>query len=176
MGGSLVHKDSEGHSGVIYPDLAQRMSAGRGIWHSERNDQSGTDEAVDLVQMWVVPDETETTPTYEQLNLSPSDLEGRLAVIASGMPQHADETAIHIRNRRAAFHVARLDVGVSVEVPDAPFVHLYLPRGEVVLEDAGTLQAGDAVRLTAAGQRRVSALVPSEVLAWEMHASLASRS
>ena len=36
--GSLVHQDSQGHSGVIYPGLAQRMSAGRGIMHSEKND------------------------------------------------------------------------------------------------------------------------------------------
>lgn len=36
--GSLVHQDSTGHSGLIYPGLAQRMSAGRGILHSEKND------------------------------------------------------------------------------------------------------------------------------------------
>jgi quercetin 2,3-dioxygenase len=172
LNGSLVHKDSVGHSGVLYPDLAQRMSAGRGIWHSERNDRAAEGEFVELVQMWVVPDEAETTPGYEQLNLTPADLDGKLAVIASGMSEHDNETAIHIRNRSAAFHVARLQPGQSIEVPDAPFVHVYLASGEVLLEDAGTLEAGDAVRLTAAGQRRVRASAPSEVLIWEMHSTL----
>ena len=36
--GSLVHQDSEGNNGLIYPGLAQRMSAGTGILHSEKND------------------------------------------------------------------------------------------------------------------------------------------
>ena len=60
--GSLVHQDSTGHSGVIYPGLAQRMSAGTGILHSEKNDswrlQGGAEHAepVHFVQMWVVPD------------------------------------------------------------------------------------------------------------------------
>jgi hypothetical protein len=61
--GSLVHQDSTGHSGVIYPGLAQRMSAGRGILHSEKNDswtltnEQSHSEPVHFVQMWVVPDE-----------------------------------------------------------------------------------------------------------------------
>jgi hypothetical protein len=57
--------------------------------------------------------------------------------------------------------------GESVAVPDAPFAHVYLARGRLDLE------AGDAARLTAAGERRLTAVEPSEVLIWEMHASLA---
>src|SRR3954451_9523222 len=58
--GQLVHQDSEGHNGVIYPGLAQRMSAGTGILHSEKNDLSvrltepnNSDDPVHFVQMWV---------------------------------------------------------------------------------------------------------------------------
>ena len=177
LNGSLVHQDSEGHAGVIYPNLAQRMTAGTGIRHSERNDRpSGNADAeqpLDLIQMWVVPDETGVDPGYEQLELNPSDVQGRLAVVASGMPRHHGQAAIRIRNRYAALHVARLEPGESVAVPDAPFAHVYLARGRLDLEAEGQLEAGDAARLTAAGERRVTAVEPSEVLIWEMHASLA---
>src|SRR5919199_3131234 len=70
--GSLVHQDSTGHSGVIYPGLAQRMSAGRGILHSEKNDawrvdpDRATDQPVHFVQMWVLPDSSGARPGYEQ--------------------------------------------------------------------------------------------------------------
>jgi hypothetical protein len=88
------------------------------------------------------------------------------------MPRHRDQAAIRIRNRYAALHVARLEPGESVAVPDAPFAHVYLARGQMDLEAEGTLDAGDAARLTAAGQRRLAATEPSEVLIWEMHASI----
>jgi hypothetical protein len=122
--------------------------------------------------MWVVPDENEVAPGYEQLELDPSDIQGRLAVVASGMPRHRDQAAIRIRNRYAALHVARLGPGENVTVPDAPFVHVYVTRGQLDLEAGGLLDAGDAARLTAAGGRRLGAVEASEVLIWEMHASL----
>jgi redox-sensitive bicupin YhaK (pirin superfamily) len=114
LDGSLVHQDSEGHTGLIYPNLAQRMTAGTGIRHSEKNDRPAVnpdgERPLDLIQMWVVP--------------------------------------------------------------DAPFAHVYLARGRMDLEAEGALDAGDAARLTAAGERRLTAAEPSEVLIWEMHASL----
>src|SRR5260370_5312110 len=152
------------------------MTGGPGIRHSEKNDRPAISPAagrpLDLVQMWVVPDETEVRHGYEQLELDPSDLQGRLAVVASGMARHRDRAAIRIRNRYAALHVARLEPGERVTVPDAPFVHVYITRGQLNLETEGPLRAGDAARLTAAGARRLDAAKPSEVLIWEMHASL----
>src|SRR5208282_3503911 len=178
LNGLLVHQDSEGHTGIIYPNLAQRMTAGTGIRHSEKNDRPGASPAagqpLDLVQMWVVPDENEVEPGYEQLELNPSDIQGQLAVVASGMTRHRDQAAIRIRNRYAALHVAQLQPGGRVTVPDAPFVHVYVARGQMDLEAVGLLDAGDAARLTAAGGRRLNAVEPSEVLIWEMHASLAT--
>jgi redox-sensitive bicupin YhaK (pirin superfamily) len=169
LSGALVHQDSEGNHGAIYPGLAQRMSAGTGILHSEKND-AGSD-AVHFVQMWVLPDAAGVTPGYEQLEIADAAMRGKLATVASGIPRHADEAAIRIGNRDAALYAARLQPGESVELPDAPYVHLFVPVGSIELEAAGTLSEGDAVRLTAAGARRVVAVSPSEILVWEMHAS-----
>jgi redox-sensitive bicupin YhaK (pirin superfamily) len=176
--GSLVHQDSTGHSGVIYPGLAQRMSAGRGILHSEKNDSwtitgdQTHSEPVHFVQMWVAPDESGRAPGYQQLEVDDELLRGRLVTIASGMPEHKDEAAISIGNRYAALHGARLEAGDSIELPQAPYLHLFVPRCSVTLEGAGELREGDAVRFTASGGQRVTAAEPAEILVWEMHAGL----
>lgn len=178
MQGSLVHQDSTGNNGVIYPGLAQRMSAGRGILHSEKNDSwtlTGREthsEPVHFVQMWVVPDESGRDPGYQQLEIDDELLRGRLVTIASGMPEHRDHSAITIGNKYAALHGARLQAGESVQLPQAPYLHLFVPRGAVSLEGAGELLEGDAARLTATGGQRVTATEPSEILLWEMHAGL----
>jgi hypothetical protein len=156
------------------------MSAGTGILHSEKNDswrlQGGPShtDPVHFVQMWVVPDERGITPGYEQLEIEHDLLSGSLVPVASGMPQHDGSSAIRIKNRYAALHVARLHSGQSVELPDAPFLHLFVARGDVTLEGAGSLATGDAVRFTATGGQRVTASAPAEILVWEMHASLAA--
>jgi quercetin 2,3-dioxygenase len=177
--GSLVHQDSEGNRGVIHPGLAQRMSAGTGILHSERNDgwrrpeAHGEPEPVRFVQMWVLPDERGVDPGYEQAEIGADRLRGGLVPVASGMERYRDATAIRINNRFAALHAGRLRSGEHVEVPDAPFVHLFVAHGTVDLEGAGTLAEGDAVRLTGVGGQQVTALDDAELLVWEMHAAAA---
>ena len=145
--GSLVHQDSTGHNGVIYPGLAQRMSAGSGILHSEKNDswRLGGEQhrdPVHFVQMWVVPDEGGITPGYEQLEIDADLLAGGLVPVASGMERYDGAAAIRIKNKYAALHAARLQPGQSVELPEAPFLHLFVPRGAVTLEGAGPLSTG----------------------------------
>jgi quercetin 2,3-dioxygenase len=177
--GSLVHQDSTGHSGIIYPGLAQRMSAGTGILHSEKNDSwrlpdggAQHTEPVHFVQMWVVPDENLITPGYEQLEIDDVLLRGGLVPVASGMDKHDGAAAIRIKNKYAALYAARLAPGDTVELPEAPFLHLFVARGAVSLEGAGPLGEGDAVRFTATGGQRVTADEPAEILVWEMHAQV----
>jgi redox-sensitive bicupin YhaK (pirin superfamily) len=185
--GSLVHRDSEGNAGLIYPGLAQRMSAGTGVQHSEKNDRwpahgraPGNErtvpgrEPVHYVQMWVVPDELGVRPGYQQVEITDELLAGGLVPVASGMDTYRDTAAVHIHNRHAALHAARPRPGHAVRLPDAPFLHLFLPCGTVTVEEAGELAAGDAARFTATGGHRLTASEPAEVLVWEMHATLGS--
>jgi redox-sensitive bicupin YhaK (pirin superfamily) len=167
LDGSLAHRDSAGNDGVIYPGLAQRMSAGSGISHSEHN--ASATEPVRFVQMWVQPDVAGIEPGYQQRAIDDDELAGRLATIASGMPGH--DAAISIHNRSAALHGARLAPGDELALPDAPYLHVFVARGQVDFEQT-ELGEGDAVRLTASDGVRLTARVPAEILVWEMHAAL----
>jgi quercetin 2,3-dioxygenase len=167
LDGSLEHRDSAGNSGVVYPGLAQRMSAGTGILHSEKN--ASDSDPVRFVQMWVRPDELGIAPGYQQHEIDADRLDGRLATIASGIPEH--DAAISIHNRAAALHGARLRPGDDVALPAAPYLHVYVARGGVTIPEYD-LNEGDAARLTNSTGMRVTAAEPAEILVWEMHAGL----
>ena len=179
LDGALVHQDSTGHNGLIHPGLAQRMSAGTGILHSEKNDSwtlTGEPEhrtPVHFVQMWVIPDEAGITPGYEQLDIGDELDRGGWTTLASGMPGHAGRRAIGIRQKHAALHVARIRPGETLQIATAPFVHLFVARGGVELESAGALATGDTARVTGSeGQRVTAGPDGAEVLMWEMTAAI----
>ncbi len=162
--GQLEHKDSAGNTGILYPGLAQRMSAGTGIWHSEMN-LSRTDP-VHFVQMWVLPDRTGVLPSYEQADINGQLEGGGLVPLASGRGYDA---AISIQQQGATLWGGRLKPGGWLTIPDAAHVHVYVAKGAADLERAGRLSSGDAARLMAAGGLRLSATPESsaEVLIWE---------
>lgn len=164
LDGELEHKDSEGHTGIIYPGLAQRMSAGTGIWHSEMNPSK--DKDVHFVQMWVVPETERLSPGYEQLDINAQLKRGGLVPIASG---RGHDAAITIRQRGAVLWGGWLKPAERVPLPVAPFVHVYVAKGTVALEGAGRLSAGDSARLTGAGGPYITAdeKTGAEVLIWE---------
>jgi redox-sensitive bicupin YhaK (pirin superfamily) len=162
LSGRLEHKDSQGNVGELYPGLAQRMSAGTGIWHSEIN--AARHEDVHFIQMWVPPDTEAISPSYEQLDINDQLDKGGLQPIASGQGHDA---AISIRQKGAVLYGGRLQPGETVEVPDGRHVHLFVAVGSADLEQGGALAEGDAARLTGAGARRLEAGPGgAEVLVW----------
>jgi redox-sensitive bicupin YhaK (pirin superfamily) len=163
LDGELEHKDTLGNAGVIYPGLAQRMSAGTGIWHSEMNPRGDAD--VRFVQMWVLPDTQRVDPSYEQLDVNAELDRGGLHAIASG---RGHDAAISIRQRDAVLWGGRLHAGEVVTVPDSRHVHVFVARGSATLGAAGVIGEGDSVRLTAAGSPTLTAGDDgAEVLVWE---------
>jgi quercetin 2,3-dioxygenase len=97
-------------------------------------------------------------------------LGAELVTIASGIPGH--EAAITLHNGNAALHGTRLQPGDSVNLPPAPYLHLFLPLGRATVEGIGELEQGDAVRFTNADGQGLTASEPTELLIWEMHTRL----
>lgn len=166
--GALVHEDSSGRRGVVHPGEVQRMSAGSGVLHSERNHAAQAGPDLRLVQMWVAPRQVGGAPEHEHRDLTGALRGGELVPVASGLPRHRGSGCAGLRSD-AALHVARLGTGGSVVLPDAPSLHVFLARGGAELEGAGSLAEGDAVRLTGTGGQRLQARGEAEVLVWEMH-------
>jgi quercetin 2,3-dioxygenase len=162
LAGRLEHRDSEGNHGELYPGLAQRMSAGTGIEHSEMNPSST--EEVHFVQMWVPPDAEGVAPGYEQRDVNSALDKGGLRPIASGQ---GHEGAISIHQRDAVLWGARLQANEATTVPDGRHVHLFVAAGSVDLQDAGALAEGDAARLVQAGTRTLTpGPTGAEILVW----------
>jgi redox-sensitive bicupin YhaK (pirin superfamily) len=147
---------------VIYPGLAQRMSAGRGIRHSEMN--ASDTEPVHFVQMWVLPDTTGVEPGYEQKDISEALTSGQLVPIASGK---GHDNAVSIHQRGAVLWGGRIPAGGSVEIPTDEHVHLFVATGSGHLDDGTAVGAGDGVRVSGAQPMRFTADQDgAELLVW----------
>jgi redox-sensitive bicupin YhaK (pirin superfamily) len=153
--GELAHEDDHGHRGRVGPGVVQRMSAGRGVSHSEVN--ANPDQQLRLVQMWLLPDEQGGLPSYEQKVVP--EREGLVAV-ASG---RGHDGAVRLRQAAAVLWVARGEV----TLPQAPHVHVLITGEHGELGDSGELAHGDAVRLRDHG---ALSLRTDQALVWEMHA------
>ncbi len=148
LDGELEHKDSMGTGSVIAPGDVQRMSAGRGVLHSEYN--ASRTAPVHFLQIWIQPNVTGVAPSYEQKRIARDDMRGRLRLIAS--PDGRDgSVTIH---QDATVHAGLLD-GADVlryELAPGRRVYVHVIRGDAHLNGAG-LAAGDAAKVT--GEREV---------------------
>jgi len=137
--GALAHKDSTGTSGTIRPGDVQRMSAGRGVLHSEHN--ASKSESVHFLQIWIMPNAHGVTPTYEQKTFADDEKRGKLRLVAS--PDGADgSVTIHADAR---VYATLLDAGARVEhaVAKGRGAWVHVARGSVKV-NGETLRAGDA--------------------------------
>lgn len=107
--GDLEHQDSMGNKTVIKKGDIQVMSAGTGIQHSEYNKNKDTE--VKFLQIWVIPNQQNVQPRYDQITLNPEDRKNKLQQILS--PDPTDKGVwIH---QDAWFHLAQFDAGTETE-------------------------------------------------------------
>jgi len=162
LSGKLEHHDSEGNHGVLYPGLAQRMSAGRGIRHSEMN--ASKTEPVHFVQMWVLPDTAGVDPGYEQRDINDALAKGGLVPIASGK---GHDGAVSIHQHDAVLWGGRLGAGATVDLPTDDHVHVFVALGDGSLSDDTQMSAGDAARITGGDALQFTAGADgAELLVW----------
>jgi len=81
INGELLHEDNKGNSCIIHADEVQRMTAGKGIIHSEYNPSQS--QELHLLQIWIIPDEMDLRPDYEQKEFTYNSKTSKLCLIAS---------------------------------------------------------------------------------------------
>lgn len=161
--GALEHKDSMGNGSVIKAGNLQYMSAGSGVFHSEFN--PSPDEAVRLLQIWILPDEKGAKPRYAEKSLRES-ASGRLHLMTS---KSGRDGSIAIR-QDADLWLAKLEPGQTVRHALAPGRNawLHVAEGEVVL-NGQTLSGGDAAAVTEESKLELSANKVSQVLLFDLN-------
>lgn len=161
--GALQHQDSIGGGGIIRPGEIQRMSAGRGIVHSEFN--ASREHAAHLLQIWITPSQSGLEPSYEQKAIAPEAVHNKLARIAAPAPKEGEVRLV----QDAEIWAGKLDQDVVVVHPLASGRRCWIQLVTGALElGEMTLQPGDAAAITGEREVRVRALAPSEVLLFDM--------
>jgi redox-sensitive bicupin YhaK (pirin superfamily) len=163
LAGALEHRDSLGNGSIIRPGDMQRLSAGRGVTHSEFN-PSQTD-VVHFLQIWIIPAVRGIAPEYEQRHLSAADRRGQLRLIAS--PDGSGESLrIH---QDARLYAGLLDGAEAAALALAPdrLGYVHLARGALSL-NGQALQAGDAAMLGEGAALSLSDANNAEVLVFDL--------
>ncbi|MER7619969.1 pirin family protein [Streptomyces sp. NPDC126503] len=144
--GELTHRDTTGHETVIRPGDLQHLSSAAGVRHVERNDGGAP---LVFVQMWLAPREPGGAPAYRVVRgLGPAD------------PYELPRAGARLRALRPA-------PGEHVVIPAADHVYVHVVRGRVLI-GAQELGPGDAARISAGEEQRLSAPGGAELLVWEM--------
>ena len=161
--GALKHEDSMGNGSIIRPGDVQRMSAGTGVRHSEKN--ASPDERVQLLQIWILPDTLNLEPEYEQKAFTEDERRGRLKLIAS--PDGADGSVrIH---QDVSLFASILGAGERVErtMDAARYGWIQVARGSITVNDK-TAEQGDGAIVMGESSLEILAEQPAEILLFDL--------
>jgi quercetin 2,3-dioxygenase len=161
--GKLEHKDSLGTGSTILPGDGQRMTAGKGIVHSEFN-PSRTDP-VHLLQIWIMPGQKSLKPSYEQKTFAEDEKRGKLRVIAAPDGKEGSVTI----NQDASLYVSLLSPGEEVqhELRSGRYAWLQVAKGSVEL-NGNQLKQGDGAGVSDERLLTIRGTKEAEVLLFDL--------
>jgi redox-sensitive bicupin YhaK (pirin superfamily) len=142
LDGELEHKDSMGNGSIIRPGDVQRMSAGTGVMHSERN-PSATN-GVHFLQIWIRPARAGIAPGYEQKTFAPEEKRGRLRLVVS--PDGAEGSVRIHQDAKLYAGLFDGDERAAFTLPAGRRAYVHVARGAVRLNGTA-LAAGDAAKV-----------------------------
>jgi len=163
LSGNLAHKDSMGNVKGIPPGDVQRMSAGKGVMHSEFNHAEG--QQTHFFQIWIEPNVTGIEPSYEQKTVPAIAKRGQLQLVAS--PQ-GEGHAVKI-SADAALYAGLFDgaESASLALNPARKAYVHLVQGQLLVNDQ-LLQAGDAALIEGESLLTLSQGQAAEVLVFDL--------
>ena len=165
LSGELAHKDSMGNVESIPPGDVQRMSAGRGVMHSEFNHKA--DETTHFLQIWLLPDRLGVAPGYEQKRFDAADKRGRLRLVAS--PDGADGSVTVNSDARLYAGLFDGDETASLALDAARKSYVHLVRGELEV-NGRKLATGDAAMIEGESTLDLAGGRQAEVLVFDLAA------
>jgi redox-sensitive bicupin YhaK (pirin superfamily) len=163
ISGELSHRDSIGNGETIRPHEVQRMTAGTGVLHSEYS--SPTDKT-HLLQIWILPEKNNLTPSYEQKFFAPEEKQGKLRLVVS---RGGDDGSVTI-NQDVWLYASILANGESVTHKMTDHRHAWIQLISGSLDVNGeTLNAGDGAAISEEKALQIKALADkSEFLLFDL--------
>ena len=161
--GALKHEDSMGNGSVIRPGDVQRMTAGTGVRHSEKN--ASDTERVHLLQIWILPHTVGLEPGYEQRAFTEDERRGQLRLIAS---EDGRDGSVHL-NQDVSLFASILPAGQEIEhtIDERRHAWIQVARGSIVVNGENAEQ-GDGVMVAGESQLTIRAQEPAEVLLFDL--------
>ena len=163
LDGALEHKDSMGNGSVMSYGDVQRMSAGRGVRHSEFNPSRA--EPVHFLQIWIEPALRGIEPGYEQTRFEESDKRGRLRLIAS--PDGANGSVTLHQDARVHAGLFDGDESAELVLGAGRRAYVHVARGTVKV-NGQLLGAGDALKIEQEPRLSVAGGVDAELLVFDL--------
>lgn len=163
VNGSVRHQDSMGSSEIIGVNQIQKMSAGKGVYHSEFN--ASREKELHLYQTWIIPSKRGLAPSYETKTFKPEDKLNKLLKIAS--PDGSDDSIVIVQD--ASMYISRISTGTSLScsVRAGNGIYIHVVEGSVQV-NGEKAAAGDAVTLENENSLIITAEQDAEIILFDV--------